>query len=142
MVTTTTGGLENFDRIGELLAGWKLPGLFDQIGLEARAARVQRLGADLTALLNQASSDQTQALAAANQQFIVDVQAVLSAKQPPDIFKAQSNLVTDLINGASTSLKTWIDLTQQSRAIYATALQDIAAPPPATDTRSGTARQA
>jgi hypothetical protein len=100
------------DRIKGLMAWWGMPNVLEASQIEAQSERFQVLVVDLVKLFNEASSNQAQALFAANERFTRAFQDLLSARQPPELMAAQSSLVIGLTESLAAQTKIWAELTQ------------------------------
>ena len=101
------------DRITGLLVWWGMPNALETGEIEAQAKRFQILTVDLVKLFNEASSNQAQALFAANESFTRAFQDLLRARQPPELMAARSNLVIGLMESLAAQTKIWAELTQK-----------------------------
>jgi hypothetical protein len=113
MKTSETSIPAGLERMNGLLAWWGIPDLAEASGMEAQAKRFQGLVVDLNRLFSEASSSQTQALSAANEQFASALQELLGARQPSDLMAAQSNLMTGLVESFAAQARNWAELTQK-----------------------------
>jgi hypothetical protein len=101
------------DRIKGLMSWWGMPSVLGAGQIEAQGQRFQGLVVDLVKLFNEASSNQAQALFAANEQFTRAFQDLLRAREPPELMAAQSSLVIGLMQSLAAQTKIWAELTQK-----------------------------
>lgn len=124
MKESESGIPTGLDRITGLLAWWGTPLEAGQI--EAQSERFQVLVVDLVKLFNEGSSNQAQALSAANERFTRAFQDLLTARQPPELMAAQSSLVIGLTESLAAQTKIWAELTQKLHDCCSTMIRESA----------------
>jgi hypothetical protein len=80
---------------------------------DARTRRTLALVGDLKEVLREASSRQSEALCAANDEYIRALQAMLKARQPAELITAQSRIVSALMECFAAQTKAWAKLAQK-----------------------------
>jgi len=94
-----------------LLAWWAIPR--EWCAIDARTRRTLALVGDLNEVLREAFSRQSEALCAANEEYIRALQAMLKARQPAELITAQSRIVSTLMECFAAQTKAWAELAQK-----------------------------
>ena len=95
-----------------LLAWWGIPGA-EGCAIDARTRRTLALVGHLNEVLREASSRQSEALCAANDEYIRALQAMLKARQPAELITAQSSIVSAFMECFAAQTKAWAELAQK-----------------------------
>ena len=99
-------------RMNGLLAWWGIPGA-EGCAIDARTRRTLALVGHLNEVLREASSRQSEALCAANDEYIRALQAMLKARQPAELITAQSRIMSAFMECFAAQTKAWAELTQK-----------------------------
>jgi len=95
-----------------LLAWWGIPGA-EGCAIDARTRRTLALVGHLNEVLREASSRQSEALCAANDEYIRALQAMLKARQPAELITAQSRIVSAFMECFAAQTRAWAELAQK-----------------------------
>jgi hypothetical protein len=93
-----------------------MPAAREGCAIDDRTRRTLALVGDLNELLREASSRQSEALCAANDEYMRALQAMLKARQPAQLITAQSRIVSAFLECFATQTKAWAELAQKLRA--------------------------
>lgn len=119
-MNTSSGNFPTeLNHVTGLPSWWGLSKLINTGDMESSLKKFQAIKTDMNRLFHmnrlfqEASSAQAQSLKAVNERSIGYFQELFDARQPSELMKAQSNIITAFIEGLSDQTRTWLELTQK-----------------------------